>query len=146
MRKKENWRYMVISFFISIITLIAIVLFTINPITRAVNNSIAKHNLAVEKRRLKEEKFKRIENEIKAIRMEAEELREKLKLEAEINDELSKVSTELNSRKTLKEITPEVIIPFLDGYKDNASEDEDEFDDWGLDDPVGLRRKGKWLD
>ena len=58
---------MVISFFIGIITLIAIVLFEINPITRAVNNSIAKHNLAVEKRRLKEEKFKRIENEIKAI-------------------------------------------------------------------------------
>ena len=74
-------------FFISIIALIAIVLFTINPITRAVNNGIAKYNLNVEKRRLKEEKFKRIENEIKAIRMEAEELREKLKLETEINDE-----------------------------------------------------------
>ena len=74
-------------FFISIIALIAIVLFTINPITRAVNNSIAKHNLAVEKRRLKEEKAERIENELKAIRREAEELRDKLKLETEINDE-----------------------------------------------------------
>ena len=74
-------------FFISIIALIAIVLFTINPITRAVNNGIAKYNLAVKKRRLKEEKAERIENELKAIRMEAEELREKLKLETEINDE-----------------------------------------------------------
>ena len=137
---------MVIVFFISIIALITIVLFTINPITRAVNNGIAKHNLSVEKRKMKEEEVKRIENELEAIRKEAEELREKLKLEAEINDELSKVSTDFNSRKTLKEITPEVIIPFLDGYKDYASGDEDEFDDWGLDEPVGLRRKGKWLD
>ena len=89
-------------FFISIIALIAIVLFTINPITRAVTNSIAKHNLAVEKRRLKEEKFKRIENEIKAIRMEAEELREKLKLETEINDEFRKEDTKSHSRKYQK--------------------------------------------
>ena len=117
MRKKENWRYMVISFFISIITLIAIVLFAINPITRAVNNGIAKHNLAVEKRRLKEEKFKRIENEIKAIRMEAEELREKLKLETEINDEFRKEDTKSHSRKIPKEVIPEVVNTFLDDYK-----------------------------
>ena len=129
-----------------IILLIMLIIFAINPITRAVNNSIAKHNLSVEKRRMKEEEVKRIENELEAIRREAEEFREKLKLETEINDELSKVSTEFNSRKTPKEITPEVIIPFLDGYKDYASGDEDEFDDWGLDEPVGLRRKGKWLD
>lgn len=137
---------MLIGFFIGIILLIMLIIFAINPITRVVNNGIAKHNLSVEKRRMKEEEVERIENELEAIRKEAEELREKLKLEAEINDELSKVSAELNSRKTLKEITPEVIIPFLDGYKDYAAEDEDEFDDWGLDEPVGLRRKGKWLD
>ena len=87
------------SFFISIIALITIVLFAINPITRAVNNGIAKYNLAVEKRRLKEEKAERIENELKAIRMEAEELREKLKLETEINDELRKESTESYSKQ-----------------------------------------------
>lgn len=78
---------MVIFFFVSIIALIAIVLFTINPITRAVNNGIAKYNLNVEKRRLKEEEAERIENKLKAIRREAEELRDKLKLETEINDE-----------------------------------------------------------
>ena len=137
---------MLIGFFIGVILLIILIIFAINPITRAVNNGIAKHNLSVEKRKMKEEEVKRIENELEAIRKEAEELREKLKLEAEINDELSKVSTELNSRKTLKEITPEVIIPFLDGYKDYAPGDEDEFYDWGLDEPVGLRRKGKWID
>lgn len=137
---------MLIGFFIGIILLIMLIIFAINPITRAVNNGIAMHNLSVEKRRMKEEEVKRIENELEAIRREAEELREKLKLEAEINDELSKESAELNSRKTIKEITPEVIIPFLDGYKDYATDDEDEFDDWGLDEPVGLRRKGKWLD
>lgn len=108
---------MVIFFFISIIALIAIVLFTINPITQAVNNSIAKHNLAVEKRRLKEEKAERIENELKAIRREAEKLREKLKLETEINAELRKEDTELYSRKMLKEVTPEVVNTFLDDYK-----------------------------
>ena len=137
---------MLIGFFIGVILLIILIIFAIKPITRAVNNGIAKHNLSVEKRKMKEEEVKRIENELEAIRKEAEELREKLKLEAEINDELSKVSTEFNSRKTPKEITPEVIIPFLDGYKDYAPGDEDEFDDWGLDEPVGLRRKGKWLD
>ena len=139
---------MVISFFISIITLIAIVLFAINPITRAVNNGIAKHNLAVEKRRLKEEKFKRIENEIKAIRMEAEELREKLKLETEINDEFRKEDTKSHSRKIPKEVIPEVVNTFLDDYKVQAPGDEDDyrFYDWGVDEPMGLRRKGGWLD
>lgn len=117
MRKKENWRYMVIVCFISIIALIAIVLFTINPITQAVNNSIAKHNLAAEKRRMKEEKAERIENELKVIRREAEKLREKLKLETEINAELRKEDTELHSRKMLKEVTPEVVNTFLDDYK-----------------------------
>ena len=86
-------------FFISIIALIAIVLFTINPITQAVNNSIAKHNLAAEKRRIKEEKAERIENELKVIRREAEKLREKLKLETEINAELRKEDTESYSKQ-----------------------------------------------
>lgn len=90
---------MVITFFISIIALIAIVLFAINPITRAVNNGIAKHNLAVEKRRQKEEESERIENELEAIRRKSKELREKLKLETEINDELRKESTESYSKQ-----------------------------------------------
>ena len=118
---------MVIVFFISIIALITIVLFTINPITRAVNNGIAKYNLAVEKRRLKEEKAERIENELKAIRMEAEELREKLKLETEINNELRKENTKLHSRKMPKEVIPEVVDTFLDDYKVYAPGDEDEY-------------------
>ena len=118
---------MVIVFFISIIALITIVLFTINPITRAVNNGIAKYNLAVEKRRLKEEKAERTENELKAIRMEAEELREKLKLETEINSELRKENTKLHSRKMPKEIIPEVVDTFLDDYKVYAPGDEDEY-------------------
>ena len=108
---------MVIVFFISIIALITIVLFTINPITRAVNNGIAKYNLAVEKRRLKEEKAERIENELESLRREAEELRDKLKIETEINDELRKESTELNSRKMPKEVIREVVNTFLDDYK-----------------------------
>lgn len=139
---------MVIFFFVSIIALIVIVLFTINPITRAVNNGIAKHNLVAEKRRQKEKESKRIENELESLRREAEELRDKLKIETEINDELRKESTELNSRKMLKEITPEVVTPFLDGYKVYTSEDEGEYKlyDWGLDEPMNLRRKGGWLD
>ena len=139
---------MVIFFFVSIIALIVIVLYTINPITRAVNNSIAKHNLAAEKRRQKEKETKRIENELESLRRESEELRDKLKIETEINDELRKESTELNSRKMLKEITPEVVTPFLDGYKVYTSEDEGEYKiyDWGLDEPMDLHRKGGWLD
>ena len=90
---------MVIVFFISIIALIAIILFAINPITRAVNNGIVKYNLAVKKRRLKEEEVERKENELEAIRRKADELREKLKLEVEINDELRKEDTELYSRQ-----------------------------------------------
>ena len=90
---------MVIFFFISIIALIAIVLFAINPITRTVNNGIAKYNLAVKKRRLKEEEVERKENKLEAILKETEELREKLKLETEINDELRKESTESYSKQ-----------------------------------------------
>ena len=118
---------MVIVFFISIIALIAIILFTINPITRAVNNGIAKYNLAVEKRRLKEEKAERIENELESLRREAEELRDKLKIETEINDELRKESTELNARKMPKEVIPEVVDTFLDDYKVYAPGEEDEY-------------------
>lgn len=50
---------MLIGFFIGIVLLITLVIFAINPITRAVNNGIAKHNLAVEKRKLKEEEAER---------------------------------------------------------------------------------------
>lgn len=118
---------MLIGFFIGIILLITLVIFAINPITRTVNNSIAKYNLAVEKRRLKEEEAERKENKLKAIRREAEELRDKLKLETEINDELRKEDTELHSRKMLKEVTPEVVSTFLDGYKVYVPGDEDEY-------------------
>ena len=118
---------MVIVFFISIIALITIVLFAINPITRAVNNGIAKYNLAVKTRRLKAEKAERIENELKAIRTEAEELREKLKLETEINSELRKENTKLHSRKMPKEVIPEVVDTFLDDYKVYAPGEEDEY-------------------
>ena len=118
---------MVIVFFISIIALITIVLFTINPITRAVNNGIAKYNLAVKKRRLKEQKAERIENERESIPMEAEELREILKCETEINSELRKENTKLHSRKMPKEVIPEVVDTFLDDYKVYAPGDEDEY-------------------
>ena len=139
---------MLIGFFIGIILLITLVILSINKITQAVNNGIAKHNLAAKKRRHKEKESERIENELESLRREAEELRDKLKIETEINDELRKESTELNSRKMLKEITPEVVTPFLDGYKVYAPGDEGEYSfyDWGLDEPMGLRRKGGWLD
>lgn len=116
-----------IFFFVSIIALIVIVLFTINPITRAVNNGIAKHNLAAEKRRQKEKESKRIENELESLRREAEELREKLKLETEINSELRKENTKLHSRKMPKEVIPEVVDTFLDDCKVYAPGDEDEY-------------------
>ena len=90
---------MLIGFFIGIILAITLVIFAINPITRAVNNSIAKYNLAVEKRRLKEEEAERRENKLEAILKEAKEPREKLKLETEINDELRKESTESYSKQ-----------------------------------------------
>ena len=53
--------------------------------------------------------------------------------------------TLLNNKK---EITPEVVTPFFDGYKVYAPGDEDDyrFYDWGVDEPMGLRRKGGWLD
>ena len=127
---------MVIFFFISIIALIAIVLFAINPITRTVNNSIAKYNLAVEKRRLKEEEVERKENKLEAILKETEELREKLKLETEINDELRKQSAErFYKQSPVSTNRHEPIRTFGQDYYD-----------WGLDEPVGLSRKGGWLD
>jgi hypothetical protein len=113
------------------------VIFAINPITRAVNNGIAKHNLAVEKRRLKEEEAERRENELEAIRKETEELREKLKLETEINDELRKQSAEnFYNKSSVSTNRHEPIRTF----------DQDYYD-WGLDEPVGMsirRRKGDW--
>lgn len=127
---------MLIGFFIGIILLITLVIFAINPITRAVNNSIAKYNLAVEKRRLKEEEAERKENKLEAILKETEELREKLKLETEINDELRKQSAEkFYKQSSVSANRHEPICTF----------DQDYYD-WGLDEPVGFLRKGKWLD
>jgi F0F1-type ATP synthase membrane subunit b/b' len=128
---------MLIGFFIGIVLLITLVLFAINPITRAINNSIAKHNLAAEKRRLKEEEIERRENELEAIRRESEELREKLKLETEINDELRKQSAErFYNQSSVSTNRHEPIRTF----------DQDYYD-WGLDEPVGAlkrRRFGDW--
>lgn len=128
---------MLIGFFIGIVLLITLVIFAINPITRAVNNGIAKHNLAVEKRRLKEEEAERRENELEAIRKETEELREKLKLETEINDELRKQSAEkFYNQNSVSTNRHEPIRTFDQNYYD-----------WGLDEPVGMsirRRKGDW--
>ena len=50
---------MLIGFFIGIVLLITLVIFAINPITRAVNNGIARHNEAVEKSRIKKEETER---------------------------------------------------------------------------------------
>lgn len=128
---------MLIGFFIGIVLLITLVIFAINPITRAVNNRIAKHNLAVEKRKLKEEEIERRENELEAIRRESEELREKLKLETEINDELRKQSAErFYNQSSVSTNRHEPIRTF----------DQDYYD-WGLDEPVGAvrrRRFGDW--
>ena len=59
--------------------------------------------------------------------MEAEELREKLKLETEINDEFRKEDTKSHSRKMPKEVIPEVVNTFLDDYKVYTPGDEDEY-------------------
>ena len=128
---------MLIGFFIGIVLLITLVIFAINPITRAINNRIAKHNLAVEKRRLKEEEIERRENELEAIRKETEELREKLKLETEINDELRKQSAEKSYNQSSVSTNRHEPIRTLD----------QDYYDWGLDEPVGMsirRRKGDW--
>lgn len=128
---------MLIGFFIGIVLLITLVIFAINPITRAVNNGIAKHNLAVEQRRLKEEEAERKENELEAIRRETEELREKLKLETEINDELRKQSAEKFYNQSSVSTNRHEPIRTLD----------QDYYDWGLDEPVGMsirRRKGDW--
>ena len=128
---------MLIGVFIGIILLITLAIFAINPITRAVNNGIAKHNLAVEKRKLKEEEVERRENELEAIRKETEELREKLKLETEINDELRKQSAERFYNQSSVSTNRHEPIRTLD----------QDYYDWGLDEPVGMsirRRKGDW--
>lgn len=121
---------MVIGFFICIFALIAIVIFAINPIVRAVNNGIEKRNRENEEKRIKQEEQERKENELAAIQRENAELRYKLEMETKENDSLRKETTELHSSKRITVDTPE---------------DEYEFYDWGLDEPVGLRRKGKWL-
>lgn len=121
---------MVIGFFICIIALIAIVLFAINPIVRAVNNGIEKRNKENEEKRIKQEEQERRETAYAAIQKENAELRYKLEMETKENDSLRKETTALHSRKKIT-----VDIP----------EDEYEFYDWGLDEPVGLRRNGKWF-
>ena len=128
---------MLIGFFIGIILLITLVIFAINPITRAVNNAIVKHNETVEKRKLKEEEAKRKENKLEAVLRETEELRKKLKLETEINDELRKQSAErFYNQSSVSTNRHEPIRTF----------DQDYYD-WGLDEPVGAlkrRRIGDW--
>jgi uncharacterized membrane protein YhiD involved in acid resistance len=128
---------MLIGFFIAIILLITLVIFAINPITRAVNNSIARHNEAVEKRRIKKEETERKEKELEAVIKETEELREKLKLEAEINDKLRKESAERVYLSSLNTYEP---------FEPTRKSDHDYYD-WGLDEPVGAprrRRSGDW--
>ena len=121
---------MVIGFFICIIALIAIVLFAINPIVRAVNNGIEKRNKENEEKRIKQKEQERKESELAAIQRENAELRNKLGMETKINESLRKETTELYSRQRI-----DVDIP----------EEETCFYDWGLDEPVGLRRKGGWF-
>lgn len=132
---------MLIGFFIAIILLITLVIFAINPITRAVNNSIARHNEAVEKRHIKKEETERKEKELEAVIKETEELREKLKLETEINDKLRKESAErvyLSSLNTYEPFEPtrksdHDLPPFPLWYDDEE--------------PVGAprrRRSGDW--
>ena len=128
---------MLIGFFIGIVLLITLVIFAINPITRAVINGIDNHNLAVEIRKLKDEEAERRENELEAIRKETEELREKLKLETEINDELRKQSAEKFYNQSSVSTNRHGPIRTLD----------QDYYDWGLDEPVGMsirRRKGDW--
>ena len=125
---------MVIGFFIGIILLITLAIFAINPITRAVNNGIAKHNLAIEKRRLKKEKAEKKENELEAIRKETEELREKLKLETEINDDfLEELAKRFYNQSSVS----------TNRYEPIRMLDQD---DWDLDETVGAsrRRLGDW--
>ena len=118
---------MLIGFFIGIILLITLVIFAINPITRAINNAIVKHNEAIEKRRLKEEEVRKRENELEEINKQIEELTEKLrKQSAERFYNQSSVST--NRHEPIRTL------------------DQDYYD-WGLDEPVGAsrrRRIGDW--
>ena len=121
---------MVIGFFICIIALIAIVLFAINPIVRAVNNGIEKRNKENEEKRIKQKEQERRESELAAIQKENAELRYKLEMETKENKSLRKETTELYSRQRID----------IDSL-----EEENGFYDWGLDEPVGLRRKsGRW--
>lgn len=128
---------MLIGFFIGIILLITLVIFAINPITRAVNNGIARHNEAVEKRRIKKEETERKEKELEAVIKETEELKEKLKLETEINDKLRKESAERFYNQSSVSTNRHEPIRTLD----------QDYYDWGLDEPVGAsrrRRIGDW--
>lgn len=132
---------MLIGFFIGIVLLITLVIFAINPITRAVNNGIAKHNLAVEKRKLKEEEVRKRENELEEINKQIEELTEKLqeelKLEEELEEKLRKQSAERFYNQSSVSTNRHEPIRTLD----------QDYYDWGLDEPVGAsrrRRIGDW--
>ena len=124
---------MLIGFFIGVILLITLVIFAINPITRAVNNGIARHNEAVEKSRIKKEETERKEKELEAVIKETEELREKLKLETEINDKLRKESAErFYNQSSVSTNRHEPIRTF----------DQDYYG-WGLDESVGASRRSR---
>ena len=132
---------MLIGFFIGIILLITLVIFAINPITRAVNNAIVKHNKVVEKRRLKEEEVKKRENELQEINKQIEELterlQEELKIEEELKEKICKQSAERFYNQSSVSTNRHEPIRTLD----------QDYYDWGLDEPVGMsirRRKGDW--
>lgn len=114
-----------------LILLIIIALFAINPIMRAVNSGISKHNDKVEKERIKQEEKDRKEAELEAIRKENVELKEKLKRETYINEVRTDRDRDSSVYSSLTQ----------------SSIDDSPYYDWGLDEPVGMsirRRKGDW--
>lgn len=114
---------MVILFFILIIALIVIALCSINPIMRAVNSGIEKHNEKIEKERIRQEEKERKEAELEAIRKENDELKEKLKRETYINEVHKYRDDSMPSKITSSNDAP--------------------YYDWGLDEPVGMSRRGR---
>ena len=132
---------MLIGFFIGIILLITLVIFAINPITRAVNNAIVKHNKVVEKRRLKEEEVKKRENELQEINKQIEELTERLQEELKIEEELKEKICKQSAERFYNQSSVST-----NKYEPIHTFDQDDYD-WGLDEPVGAsrrRRIGDW--
>ena len=122
---------MVILFFICLVLLIVIALFAIEPIMRAINSGIAKHNEKIKEKKIKQEEKERKEAELEAIRRENVELKEKLKRETYINE----VRTDRDRDNSVySSLTPPSI-------------DDSPYYDWGLDEPVGLkiRKMGGWF-